>query len=162
MSVKHDHEHERTKHTMSRLQQHQTQSRLALCPRAVLDAAAHRWVPARTPSVPESCGCGWLDTTSTRRPPTNDNKTQTSTESNVFSATGALTHLESYMVAELVLETGDLRICCQTPRTNTSSTKSKWRRPESSKKITQRNETHHPREDQTGDRTHQDSPESVH
>ena len=35
-----------------------------------------------------------------RRPPTNDNKTQTSHETNVLSATGVVIHLESYMVTE--------------------------------------------------------------
>ena len=50
MSVKHDNEHERIEHMMPRLQQPH-QEGLALCHRVILDSVAHRWVPARTPTV---------------------------------------------------------------------------------------------------------------
>ena len=59
-------------------------------------------------SVPDREGRGWPTTSSTRRPPTNDNKTHTTLETNLLSATCVIIHLESYMVAEPVPETGDL------------------------------------------------------
>ena len=100
MSVKHDHEHERKALMMSRLQQHKPhQEGSALGHRVTLDSVAHRWVPARTPTVhlcPEKESRGWPDTSSTRRPPTNDNTTKTFLESNVLSATGVVIHLEPY------------------------------------------------------------------
>ena len=68
--------------------------------------------------VPERRGRGWPGTTSTRQLPTNNNKTKTSLESNVFLATGVVIHLESYMVAE--------------QRDDHMADESKWRSPGSS------------------------------
>ena len=66
---------------------------------------AHRWVPAKdthgTP-VPEREGRDWPDTSSTRRPPTNDIMTEASIVSTLFSETSAVTHLESYNVGSTV------------------------------------------------------------
>ena len=79
MSVKHDHEHERKEHMMSRLQHHQQPhgEGLALFHRVTLDSVAHQVGPGKdthgTP-VPDREGRGWPATSSTRRPPTNDNK----------------------------------------------------------------------------------------
>ena len=101
-------------------------------------------------------GRGWptTSTTTTEKRPHDKDRS----ESNVLSATSADTHLESYMVAEPVRESGDLRgvehvvnrIEVETPR-----------------KIAQRNGTNHPGEDhpgedQPGDRAYQDFAESVH
>ena len=95
---------------MSRLQQHQQPHKegSALCHRVTLDSV----VPARTDTVhrcPTGKAVGGPQQAPQRRPPTNDNKTQTSLLTNVLSATGVIIHLESYMVAEQVPETGDLR-----------------------------------------------------
>ena len=138
-----------------------------------MDSMAHWWVPVRThgtPPVPDREGRGWPET-STRRPQTDDNKTPTgnktpaSLESNVLSATSADTHLGSFMVAEPVRETGDLRRDFVKLRERMRS-RLCWRvEAETSRnirKIAQKNETQYPGEDQPRDRAHQDSPESVH
>ena len=110
---------------MSRLQQHQhpLTERLALCHRATLDSVAHRWVPARTPTV-HRCQTGKVVGGPTlpprRRPTTNDNKTQTSLKTNVLSATSVVTHLGTYMVAE--------------QRGDDMASASKWRSPGSSRR----------------------------
>ena len=105
----------------------QLQMSVAHCHRVTLDSVAHWWVPARTPTVHQCFHGGrpWVarglpDTRSTRRPPTNDNKTQTSLESNVLSQPGADRHLESHMVAE--------------QRDDHMADESKWRRPGSSRR----------------------------
>ena len=111
MSVKHDHEHKRK-------EQHDfttpttpttTQTRIGALP---LDSVAHRRVGKDTHGTPRASteeGRVWPTASSTRRPLTNDNMTKTSLESNVFSETTTVTHLDSYTVAEPVPETGDLR-----------------------------------------------------
>ena len=65
--------------------------------------------------------------------------------------------LYSCTVAETVLETADLWRCCQTPRTNTSSTQSKWRSTTVIKKTAQRNGTDHPGGDRPCDQALQGS-----
>ena len=94
---------------MSRLQQHQQPHKegLALCHRVTLDFVAHWWVPARTPTVhgcPTGKAVGGPQQAPQRRPPTNNNKTQTSLEPNVFSATGVIIHLESYISGKIPSE----------------------------------------------------------
>ena len=98
MSVRHDHEHERTERKTSRLQPTHTrvgafpQSHPGLCGTLVGPDKDTHAVGART------------------RRPTNDNTTKTSLKTNVLSAKpGVNTHLETCMVAEPVRETGDLR-----------------------------------------------------
>ena len=56
--------------------------------------------PARTPMVhrcPRGKAVGGPQQALQRRPPTNDNNTQTSLETNVLSATGVMINLESFM-----------------------------------------------------------------
>ena len=135
---------------------------LALCHRVTLDSVAHRWVPARTPTVLPEQGRPWVahnrfhDTTTDKRQHDKDRS-----ESTVFSATGAITHLESHMVPEPVRETGDLRRVVKL-RERTRRIRVEVETLWIIKKIAQRNDTNHPGEDQPGDRVHHDSPESAH
>ena len=87
--------------------------------------------------------------------------TQTSVKTNVLSATSADTHLETYMVAEPVRETGDLR------RVEHVVNRIEVETSLFLKEIVQRNGANqpgedHPGEDHPGDRVHQDSAESAH
>ena len=71
---------ERNEHMRSRLQAHQQthQEGLVLCHGVTLDSVAHRWVPARTPTVhrcPNREAVGGPQQPPRRRPQTNDNKT---------------------------------------------------------------------------------------
>ena len=161
MSVKHDHKHERKTHIMSRLHQHQQphQEGLALCHRVTLDSVAHPWVPTRTPTVhryPKGKALGGPTPA-----PRNDDRQTTARQrqvssSNVLSETGVVIHLErspkreinGKMLSNSVNEHVVNKVEVETSRII--------------KKIAQRNETHHPGEDQPEDQTHQDSPESVH
>ena len=64
MSVRHDHEHERTETHDVTTPTNTHNKGLALCLRVTLDSVAHRWVPARTPTVhrcPKREGRGWPD-----------------------------------------------------------------------------------------------------
>ena len=161
--MKHDHELDRTEHTMSRLQP--TQRRVGALPQShpglcgTLVGPGH---PRYTSASTEE-GRGWPDTSSTRRPLTNDNKTKTSFESNVLSGnrcghTLGILHVcgaclqkpEIYgeMLSNSVNEHVVNKVEVETSRII--------------KKIAQRNETHHPGEDQPGDQAHQYSSESVH
>ena len=103
MSVKHDHEHERTgthdvttpttPTTAQRIVGALPQSHPGLCGTPVGPSKGHpRYTRARKE------GRGWPDTSSTRRPPTNDIMTKASIVSTLFSETSAVTHLESYNV----------------------------------------------------------------
>ena len=109
MSVKHDHERER--HDSNNTNDHTkkgwryaTESSWTLW-----HTGGSRQGHPRYTSVTTEEGCGWPEVTSTDRRPRNDNKTKTSLEINVLSATGVVIHLESFTVAEPVPETGDLR-----------------------------------------------------
>ena len=90
MSVKHDHEHERKEHMMSRRQQHQQPHKEGL-------ALWHRvtWSLWHTGGSRQGHP-RYTSASSTRRLPTDDHKTETSLGSNVLSATGVVRHLESY------------------------------------------------------------------
>ena len=118
MSVKHDHEHERTENMMPRLQQPHREG-LALCHRVILDSVAHWWVPARTPTVRQCLhgGMPWV-ARSNLHETTNDNKTKTDLESNVLSGnrcshtlgilhiwqdTAVKAHVENIRILEMIL-----------------------------------------------------------
>ena len=143
MSVRHDHEHERTEHNMSRLQP--THRRVGALPQSHPGLCGTPVGPGKdthgTP-VPGREGRGWPDTSSTRRP------RQTTTLTQVLSQTC----FQETSGQTLVFLHG-----------SGAARRSRGRRVEVETsriiKIAQRNETHHPGEDQPRD---QDSAESVH
>ena len=107
-------ERERKAHTMSRLQAHQQTHnkgwRFATeSPWTLWHTGGFRQGHPRYTSAPAEEGCGWPDTSSTRRPTTNDNTTDKVLRQTCFQRNQVLTHLETYMVAEPVRETRDLR-----------------------------------------------------
>ena len=144
VSVKHDHVRTRR----------QTQKGLALC-----HSVAHWWVLARTPTVHQCLYGGWPWVARSKiYSPTIDKRQQTKTslESNVLSQPGAVRTLEVLHGSGAARRSHGRRV----------DVEKSW----IIKKIAQRNETHHPGEDQPRDQahqaerdhTHQDHAESVH
>ena len=76
MSVKHDHEHERTEHKMSPLQPTYRRAGAESLWALWHNGGSRQGHPRYTSASTEESH-GWPDTSSTRRPPTNDNTTKT-------------------------------------------------------------------------------------
>ena len=119
MSAAHDHEHERTEHTMSRLQP--THNGLALCHRVILDSGAHQWVQGRTPTA-HRCPKGKAVGAPTQAPRQDDRQTttrqQTGLSRTCFQETSADRHLYTYSwnSASICLPTPDQELAfCFTP-----------------------------------------------
>ena len=148
--VSHDHEHDH--HTTARLQP--TRKGLALCSHITLDVTTAPWVPAKNTHGTRGPreGRGWPD----NRPRHETTARQRQALSQTCETTNqVLTDaVDSCTVAEQ-------RDDHMTDESNTSSTRSK-RSPGSSGRSRRRNETHHPREDQPGDRTHQAERDQAH
>ena len=143
--VSHDHEHEHDHHTTTR-------KGLALCSHITLDVISPPVGPSKdthgTRGPVRGKAVGGPTTSSTRRPPTNDRQTTTSLELNVrYQQPGADRHLESYMASGAARRSHGRRVEHVVNKVEEES----W----IIKKIAQRNDTHHPGEDQPGARTRQ-------
>ena len=108
MSVMYDHEHERKAHTTSRLQQHTTsfgalpQSHPGLCGTPVGPGKDTHGTPVPDQGRPWVAHNQLHDTTT-------DYTTDKVLRQTCFQRNQVLRHLDTYMVAEPVAETGDLR-----------------------------------------------------
>ena len=101
MSAEHDHEHERTGHKTSRLQPPHKGLRFATeSPWTLWHTGGSRQGHPRHTGASEEEGCGWSDTSSTRRPTTNDNTTDKVLRQMCFQETSADRHLQTYTMCD--------------------------------------------------------------